>query len=100
MVHKLSAVILRSSEEEDWDLFLTAKKAFQACMDEDSIEQNGYRLWKEEVENIINGFPMAEDFWRQGAFDPNYMVKMMKCALPSWNYFPANFHERLLRRSS
>ena len=74
MIHKLSAVMLRSSEEEDWDLFLTAKKAFQACMDEDSIEQNGYRLWKEEVENVINGFPMAEDFWRQGAFDPNYMV--------------------------
>eukprot|EP00095_Tigriopus_kingsejongensis_P003882 maker-scaffold603_size126491-snap-gene-0.24 protein:Tk03882 transcript:maker-scaffold603_size126491-snap-gene-0.24-mRNA-1 annotation:"hypothetical protein SINV_10094" len=60
-------------QNEDWDLFRTAKKAFQSCMDVDAIERNGYKLWKEEVEDEINGFPMAEDFWRQGTFDPNKM---------------------------
>jgi hypothetical protein len=61
-------------EKRYWDLLTTAKIAYDACMDEDSIEKLGYETFKEEVEERMTGYPLGEHYWRKSNFKPNEMI--------------------------
>lgn len=52
-----------------------ARRAFDACVLEQTSFERGYTFWKEEVEGPMLGFPMAEEFWRRQTFDLTEMVK-------------------------
>ena len=41
-------------EKRYWDLLTTAKIAYDACMDVESIEKSGYEAFKEEIEEIYD----------------------------------------------
>ena len=62
-------------EKRYWDLLTTAKIAYDACMDVESIEKSGYEAFKEEIEEKITGYPLGEHYWRKSYFRPNEMVR-------------------------
>ncbi len=50
-------------------------------MDTGTIEHQGYKTWKEEVEDKMSGFPLGENFWRKYTFNPNEMASFSVLSL-------------------